>query len=277
MSLDRQIVSDLEAERRRRFEVVWDDRKPSKPVLPALPSHDDVVGQCTWMTAVLHLDQGHPITGGVQHGAPGGAGHVELARFEAEALHFEPASKLSNAQRLAEELVWQLLPIDDEPYPWSNPQAVKIARVVRLLCGTARRWGAEQEAMLVVTTLIEASQEINGHTESSAERYEAVVNLRPVEDANGRPGKGRYLIDGDRSELVIRVSDLLSVARRIEGSLPHGWLDARMEAIGWRRWTLQGYGLWNGSGRGPHKRCDVYSGTLPLDPDDPDDEQAVNT
>ena len=48
------------------------------------------------------------------------------------------------------------------------------------------------------------------------------------------------------ADLTIRVGDLAVVARRQLGSLPRGWLDARMAAIGFRRFELQGYGPGDG-------------------------------
>jgi hypothetical protein len=271
---------DLAQRRQERFAVVWDEaRKPPKPVLPVLPALADLAGQSGWMTSVLNLDVAHPITGGVHQGLSGGAGHVELSRLGAEALRFEPASKIASAQKLSEELVWQLLPTDGEPYPWSNPQAVKIARVVRLLCGATKARTTAQETALFVTTFIDAAEQVDGNTHGSvAERGEAVVRLRPTEDNYGRPNKSRYLVDADSGEFVVRVSDLLTLTRRlIGGSLAHGALDAWMDAFGWERRTLEGHSLPERPGdRGRHRRCDIYRGVLPP-VDDPEDEGSVTT
>jgi hypothetical protein len=82
---------------------------------------------------------------------------------------------------------------------------------------------------------------------------------------------------------VLRVSDLATAARRQLGSLPRGWLDARMRGIGWQRVELRGFGLPGRQGRrqGPHARVNVYRGHLPLDEDDePSDTpeaESVNT
>jgi hypothetical protein len=64
---------------------------------------------------------------------------------------------------------------------------------------------------------------------------------------------------------VIAVSNLQDAARRHVGSsLPHGWVDARMEAIGWERITLDGYDQSGRDGRrrGRHARIDAYRGQL---------------
>jgi hypothetical protein len=74
---------------------------------------------------------------------------------------------------------------------------------------------------------------------------------------------------------VIRVSDLQLVARRYTGSsLERGWLDGRMDDLGWARVTVQGYDEQGLEGRrGRHARVDVYPGHLATT--DPD--QGVNT
>jgi hypothetical protein len=88
------------------------------------------------------------------------------------------------------------------------------------------------------------------------------VLRRALDSATGRPvGPRRYLIDSESGELVIAVSDLADAARRHVGtSLRHGWLDARMDSLGWERVTLQGHALPGRDGRrqGPHARLYVY-------------------
>ena len=51
---------------------------------------------------------------------------------------------------MADELVWQLLPTDGDPYPWTNHQAIKIARVARLLCGASKCSTVQQEVELII-------------------------------------------------------------------------------------------------------------------------------
>ena len=266
---------ELATRRQARFAVTWDEaRKPPKPVLPDLPDLLDLAGQCGWVTSVLNLDPAHPVTEGVHQGLSGGAGHVELRRLSTDVIRFEPASKIGTAQKLAEELVWQLLPTDGAPYPWSNQQATRIARVVKLLCGTSKKRTTSQETALIVSTYLEAAEEVQGRTYGSThERYEAAVLLRPVLDKHERPVGQRYLVDLKTGEYVIRVGDLGRTARQIVGgSIAHGWLDARMQALGWPRRSLDGHGLPSRDGRpGPHARADVYRGHLPEpDPDDVD-------
>lgn len=253
--------------RKRRQVVEWDEaRKPPKPILPDPPSGSDTSGQCQWLTCVLNLDVRHPVTGGIHHGHRGPRGHIELQRLEAESLSFEPASVMTTGTRLADELVWQLLPADGDPYPWSNAQAVKIARVAHWLCSSSSGLTANQETVLIVSTLLDVSSEVEGHTKgTSAQRAEAAMLLHPEESNHGRPALTHYLVDQDTDELVVRVSDLGRVARSVVGgSLAHGWLDARMERLGWVRRDLQGFTL-----TGAHKRIGVYRGRLP----DPPPEQ----
>jgi hypothetical protein len=214
---------------------------------------------------VLHLDPAHPVFEGVHQGPPDGSGHVELRRLDAPALRFEPASRISDARRLSDTLVWQGIQTDDEPYAWSNPQATKIAHVVGLLCGSTRTRTTAQETSLIVTTYLEASDAVEGYTTygTPEQRYEAATELRPKLGAN------RYLIDENTGELVIRVSDLTAVARTvIGGGLERGWLDARMEDLGWARRTLDGRATAGREGRkdGGHAHPDVYRGHLPPPP-----------
>lgn len=249
------------------YEVTWDaTRKPPKPVLPTMPAHDDSAGQALWITSVLNLDPAHPVFAAVYQGLSDGGGHVELRRLNSAALRFEPASRIGNAQRLADTLVWQLAPTDGDPYSWSNGQATKIARVVRLLCGTTKERTTTQETSLIVSTYLEAATRAEGCTYgTSGQRYEAAVALRPEEDAYGRPLHPRYLVDTETGEIVIRVSDLARVARHVVGgSIAFGWLDARMEALGWDRRTLDGHALPGRPGRqGAHAQAVVYRGRLP--------------
>lgn len=78
---------------------------------------------------------------------------------------------------------------------------------------------------------------------------------------SGHPIKpARYLVDANTGELVIRVGDLQAAARaHIGSSLPRGWLDARMQALGWDRRGLDGH-----AGRqGRHARTLIYRGHVP--------------
>lgn len=261
------MTDEVTARRRTRRQVVeWDEnRKPPKPILPDLPTGTDTAGQCSWLTCVLHLDARHPVTGGIHHGHSGGRGHVELTRLDAESLFFEPASVMTTGAKLAEELVWQLLPADGDPYPWSNAQAVRIARVAHWLCASSSGLTDDQETVLIVSTLLDVSGETVGYTYgTSAQRAEAAQRLHPEENNHGRPTLTHYLVDQDTEELVVRVSDLGRIARSIVGgSIAHGWLDARMERLGWVRRELQGYVGNDRAQASAHKRIGIYRGTLP--------------
>lgn len=253
--VDDELAERRDGKARGRYEVAWDNNKPK---MPDLPNHDDAVGQYTWVTSVLHLDLSKPVVKAAHQGLSGGAGHVVLERFDAPDIRFEPASKIGSAQKLSDELVWQLQPTDGEPYPWNNQQAKRIARVIRWLCGAARQSTARLETELIVTTLLEASTAKQGRTHgSSTERAEVAILLRPVD------GISAHVVDLESGEYVVRVSDLQHVARQlVGGSVAYGWLDARMEALGWERVRLDGHTLDRGGARGQHGRADAYRGRL---------------
>lgn len=241
------------------YRVEWDKtRKPAKPILPTPPGYEDDHGQSLWVTSVLNLDRSHPVVSAVHQGLSGALGHIVLQRLEAPEIRFEPASKISTAQKMADELVWQLLPTDGEPYPWTNNQAVTIARVVRLLCGTEKGSTTTQETEHIVSTYLDAAIPHEGHThQTSAQRAEMAVSMR------GEDGQRHYGIDLDTGEMLIRVGDLQRMAREIiGGGISYGWLDARMDAVGWQRVRLEGHRLGNGGPghRGEHVRADVYRG-----------------
>jgi hypothetical protein len=259
-------VPSLTERRRRRFEVKWTETKPKKPILPDLPTYRDLDGQRAWMTAVLHLDPKRPIVGGTHSGLAGGRGHITLDRLDAPAIEFNPASRIGKGDTLGGDLVWQLDPSDGEPYPWTNLQATKIARVVRLMCDASRAVTSRQETVQILTTYIEAAEEVEGNTYgTTGERYEAAVLLRPELDEHGNVRVRRYLIDTTKPMIVIRVSDLAHVARQVTGStLAHGWLDAQIDRFGWERARLQGQSIHGREGRvrGRHGGADVYRGLI---------------
>jgi hypothetical protein len=249
-------------------------------VLPDVPGHDDQAGQCAWLSAVLRLDPAHPVTGAVHEGLRGAEGHVVLRRAGAPDIRFEPASTLSTSRRLRPALTWQLQPTDGEPYGLKDDHCNRVAHVARLLCGACAAPNEAAETAAIVGTFLSDAIVIEGCTTygDGAARYEALQGLRcRIDEQTGRTlGQLHALIDSATGEYVIRVGDLQAAARRHLGnSVPHGWLDARMENLGWARVSLQG---WEQSGRmgrrGPHLRAGVYRGHLV--PDD-ESEGAVNT
>jgi hypothetical protein len=251
--------------------VTYDEK--GRLVLPATPGLDDHAGLCTWLTAVLALDTTHPITGGERQGHAGPDGHVELRRAGAPSLRFEPAAQINSPNRLHDALSWWMLPSDGAVPAFKGDHCRQIAHVVRMLCGFAGTLSATQEAAGIVATYIGAAQRVEGHTTygTSGQRYEAAAALqRALDESTGRPiGPQRYLIDVNTGELVIRVADLAGAARlHVGSSLPRGFLDARMQALGWTRTRLDGHALEGRAGRaGPHARADVYRGHLPHDDD----------
>lgn len=263
-----------------RHSVMFDAK--GKLLLPELPNHDDAAGLCSWLTAVFDLDTHHPVTGGIRQGLRGPDGHVVLSRADAAPIRFEPAARINNPTRLIETLSWQTLPTDGAIHALKADHCREISYAVRMLCGIHETMTDAQEAEGIVADLMSAADLVEGHTTygTPGQRYEAAVALRrAIDDVTGRKmGSARYLLDLNTGELVMAVSDLQETARRHVGSsLPRGWLDARMETLGWARITLQGYGQPGRAGRqGPHARIFAYRGLLPVRTDQ-DTSDEVNT
>jgi Bifunctional DNA primase/polymerase, N-terminal/Primase C terminal 1 (PriCT-1) len=262
----------------RSFEVKWTDEKVPKLVLPDVPQPDDLAGLAAWLTCVLRLDPAHPVTTAQHQGVRGQEGHVVIRRADAPPLRFEPAATISMARRLLPALGWQLLPSDGEPYGFKDEHARRIAYVVNRLCGNSATASESQETAGIVGMFMLDAEEVEGFTTygTGAQRYEAAAALQRATDQHtGRPsGRARYLRDSNTGEVVIRASDLRAAARSYLGSsLARGWLDARMDDLGWQRVRLDGHASAGRGGRhGPHARADVYRGHLPSA-----DDEAVNT
>lgn len=258
-------------------EVMVDEK--GKLTLPDPPAHDDRAALCLWLTVVFALDRTHPITGGMREGVRGAAGHVALLRRNAPALRFEPAARINTPARLVEDLSWQALPTDAAVPAFKGEHARQISHVIRMLCGANEALSDADETAGMVATFLGAAVCVEEHTihGTSPQRYEAMISLqRDIDPSSGYVnGAPRYLIDATTGELVIRVSDLHETARRfIGGSLARGWVDARMQNLGWTRVQLQGYAIPGRDGRnGPHARVDVYRGHLPNN----DHDEMVNT
>jgi hypothetical protein len=254
--------------------VVEVDAKGLK--LPETPALQDVAGQCAWLTAVLALDPAHPITSGERQGQLGPDCHIELRRADAWSLRFEPATRLNTPLKLVEALTWRALSSDGVAPPYKGRDCQRIAHVVRMLCGAVETLSDEQECAGIIGTFLSGAVQVERAVTTygnAAQRYEAAIALRrEIDQASGRPiGQPRYARDANTGELLIAVADLAEAARRHTGtSLPHGWLDARIAALDWRRITLQGYALPGRDGRkGPHARINAYRGHLTTRDDEP--------
>jgi Bifunctional DNA primase/polymerase, N-terminal/Primase C terminal 1 (PriCT-1) len=243
-------------------------------VLPPAPEVDDLAGHAAWLTAVLALDSRHPITVGRREGLRGPEGHIVLSRAGAEPIRFEPATRINAPQRLVETLAWQTLPTDGAVPPLKGAHCQQIAHVVRMLCGASECVTEAQEAEGIVGTFLQVATPIEGVSSygNSRERYATAVALRrEVDEITGHHvGPPRYVVDEQTRELVIAVSDLADAARRHVGStVPRGWLDARMETLGWRRIRLDGHAVPRQAGRvGAHARINAYRGHLSAESDE---------
>jgi len=251
--------------------------------LPELPHHDDVAGLCRWLTVAFSLDPARPITGGMWHGLRGPDGHVALRRAGAREIRFEPVKAVNSPMRLIEALSWHRERGDGIVHALKGEHCRQIAHAIAALCDSSAALDAEGEAHAIVGTFIAGAQAVEGLTTygTTQQRYEAALGLRrEVDEHTGRPaGPARYLIDaqtgqrldeetgelldfGIEPDVVIAVSELADVARRFVGSsLPHGWLDGRMAAIGFERITVQGYAEAGRAGRlSHHARIYAYRG-----------------
>lgn len=253
------------------YKVTFTDTKPVKLLLPEVPAPGDLAGLLAWTTSVLQLDPQHPATAVAHHGVRGQDGHVEIRRAGVKAVLFEPQAAIYSARRMRPMLDSQLGPTDGKPYGFKDEHCADIAYVLRLAYGVCEAPDAAQEAAGIVGTFLSYAESIEGLTTygTPAQRHEAVESMR-----SSVMSPPRYLIDNNTGEFVIRVSDLQEAGRRHVGSsLARGWLDARMQQLGWSRPQLQGYARPGRDGRrGPHTRCDVYRGHLPSD-----DDGSVNT
>jgi len=248
--------------------VGFDDK--GKLLLPPKPELHDIVGHCHWLTAVWMLNRKHPILGATHEGLRGALGHLEFRRLDAPSIRFEPASRLNAPAKMIEDLSWQLLPSDDAVPAYKGEHVREIAHVARMLCQRGIEVNDKDETAGYVDAFLQSAQPIEKLTTygNSRNHYEAAIALqREVDHISGLPvGAARYLIDANTGEHVIRVSDLAhAVRRQIGGGLARGWLDARMQGLGWTRLRLDGHGLpsRDGARQGPHARTDVYRGLIP--------------
>jgi hypothetical protein len=254
------------------YEVTWTDGKPPKLLLPDPPGHDQPVALCAWLTCVLNLDPAKPVTGAVHQGKLRTLGHVEIRRLDASPIRFEPAKLINTARSLRAELVWQISKTDGEPYGFTDANAGRIAYVLRLLTDGHAHTTDVQETTGIISAYLAVAVRVEGYTTfgKTVQRYEAVKALQPELDSAGRPvSPPRYLIDENTGEIVIRVGDLQDTARRFIGSsIAHGWLDGRMEALGWDRCSIDGRVQGTYAGRNsPHLQTNIYRGHLPREDD----------
>jgi hypothetical protein len=141
---------------------------------------------------------------------------------------------------------------------------------LRALGDAANRTAASDEASDVLDAHLGAAQAVEGHTiHGDAQAcYQAAKALQGTQpDRFGAEyDPGRYLIDANTGELVIRVSDLHAAARRVHGgALPRGFLEGRLTALGWRRVVIEGHEQPGRAGRrGPRARCVAMAGFPPV-------------
>ena len=230
---------------------------------------------------MFNLDGRRPIIDGRRLGHRGAAGHVQLQRHDAPEILFEPASRINVPGQLTTDLDWQKIPTDGEGYGYTADHCHRIAHVVRLLCGATDMLTAEDETQHIVSTFLELAVQCDdpGHLLTtyggSPQRYAAATALQREVDQLGRPAEApKYLLDAYTGEHVIRVSDLEAFTRQHLGSsLARGFLDARMQTIGFTRISIDGHER-GGEGRvdNPHARCSAYRGHMPTPEPDPLDD-----
>ena len=91
---------------------------------------------------------------------------------------------MSTARQLRTTLVWQLLPCDGEPYGFADKDALRIAFVVRLLCGAAAGATEAEETLGIIGTFLASAEAVEGFTTygTGGQRYEALAALQPAVD-----------------------------------------------------------------------------------------------
>jgi hypothetical protein len=244
--------------------------KKGKALLAALPGQQDRQGLLEWLNATLGLDAQHPATGVAITGAAGSAARIEIHRHATAGLVIEPAEATDVPRRLASALTWGGLPGDTVAPTLSVPQCAMVGWCLRALGDAANRTAANDEASDVLDAHLGAAQAIEGHTiHGDAQAcYQAAKALQGTQpDRFGAEyDPGRYLIDANTGELVIRVSDLHAAARRVHGgALPRGFLEGRLTALGWRRVVIEGHEQPGRAGRrGPRARCIAMAGFPPV-------------
>ena len=251
--------------------------------LPPLPDSDDTPALCVWLTSAFALDASRPIVGGRWLGVRGPDGHVELRRGGARPIRFEPVRHVNSPMRLIESLSWFRERGDGLLPAYRSSHCRQIAHAIATVCDAAAADDAEAEAHAIVAAYTAAAEPVEGLTTygTAQQRYEAALGLRRSGDEmTGRAvGPARYLIDagtgqridadtgelldvGADPEVVLPVGELADTARRVIGSsLPRGWLDARLAAIGFERIILEGWAEPGRAGRrGSHARIHAYRG-----------------
>lgn len=252
------------------YRVTWTDDKTPKLLLPGIPLADDMIALASWVTSVFRLDPTMPVLKANLYGTRGQDGLIVIRRAVAPEIRFEPAGLVNSARRLLPALAWQLEPTDEEPYGFKDDHCRRIAHVIRLMCGAAETQSEQDTTEGIIGRYVQSAKRIEGRTThgTGAQRYEAAQALSSEGDGRSGGGWGQaYLVDSETGEIVIRVSDLQETARREEGaSLPRGWLDGRIEAIGWKRRKLDGHAAGGRDGRtgSSHARVSVYVGRWPL-------------
>jgi hypothetical protein len=251
----------------RSFELEWIDGRGGKKELgplPQVPDLGDTPGLCAWLTKMFGLDPSKPIIGGERKGLRGPEGRIELYRAGAPMIPFEPARTVNQPPRLIEVISNYAIPTDGKVPPLKAVHSADIALAIRRLCGESHQLSDEDEMLGIIGAFLAGDVEpVEGFTTygDGPQMYEAAVALGHRRDTHtGRPFEtARFLVDRNTGELVIGVGDLAAAARRHLGvGLRHGWLDGRMDSVGWKRLMIEG---WKEPGhRGGHRKYQAYRG-----------------
>ena len=228
------------------LEVPEGARKGTKQQLklPDPPPHDDILGNCAWLTAVLHLDPKYPITFGKWYGLRGGRGAIVLEREGTESISIEPASSILNVGRFMEQLMFTRITTDREPYPYTNHHCRTISHVIHRLCDSTNAISERDETMSALLALIADARRVDGFTlyGTTPQRYEM---LEALQRDNGKrahqlePWERRYAVDTTTGEYVVPADELRAFMRKQFGSaISRGWLEGRLEKVGWKQQHL---------------------------------------
>lgn len=161
------------------------------------------------------------------------------------------------------DITFQLLAGDGRPYGWSDEDCGRIAYVIHQMAKVENAFDIVAESQSIINTYRERAVAVPVDiTTGPVAKFEAAVAIRAIEDDYGRVKQYRYGVDA-KDNMLIRVTDLIQTTRAMfPGTLANGWLDGRMDLIGFVKTSFQGYAQRGVEGRrnGGHAIGNVYMG-----------------